>query len=161
MDNNENDIQKNNIINDMYKDKLTKRENNNLNVEPNNNNANQLINLKNLNLLSLQEIDHGQSSQFQSSNNGSPILSPKEGKKRRIGIWFQENNILNKEDKENNNQFADTSLNLINDEKEKNKSTKSNIINKLMQFENSLKGYFIMICVIFVSIFFYDIKMIV
>ena len=160
MDNNENDIQKNNIINDMYKDKLTKREKNNLNIEPNNNNANQLINLKNLNLLSLQEIDHGQSSQFQSSNNGSPILSPKEGKKRRIGIWFQENNILNKEDKENNNQFADTSPNLINDEKEKNKSTKSNIINKLMQFENSLKGYFIMICVIFVSIFFYDIKMI-
>ena len=156
MDNNENEIQKNDIITDMYKDKLTKRENNKLNVEQNN----KLINLQNLNLLSLQEIDQAPSSQFQSSNNGSPILSPKEGKKRRIGIWFQENNILNKDDKENNNQFADTSPNLINEEKDKNKDNKSILLTKLKNFEYSLKGYFIMICVIFISIFFYDIKMI-
>ena len=78
MANNENIFQGNDIINDIYKDKLTKRENNKLKVEQNNNNLNPSTNTKNLNLFSLQEIDLAQSSQLQSSNNGSPILSPKE-----------------------------------------------------------------------------------
>ena len=162
MANNENIFQGNDIINDIYKDKLTKRENNKLKVEQNNNNLNPSTNTKNLNLFSLQEIDLAQSSQLQSSNNGSPILSSKEGKKRRIGIRFTENFIFNNEDKENNNtQYVDTSPNLINDNnKEKIKINESKFMDKLKNYEYFLKGYFIMICVIFISIFFYDIKMI-
>ena len=150
MANNENIFQGNDIINDIYKDKLTKRENNKLKVEQNNNNLNPSTNTKNLNLFSLQEIDLAQSSQLQSSNNGSPILSSKEGKKRRIGIRFTENFIFNNEDKENNNtQYVDTSPNLINDNnKEKIKINESKFMDKLKNYEYFLKGYLIMIFIV-------------
>ena len=147
-----------NPILEIYKDKLTKRSELN---EPKteNNQVNVLKNLKNINLLNLQELEQIQSSQVQSSNNDSPINSPKEGKKRRIGIWFQENKLLNNDNEKNNDNNSNI---MSNNEEEKNLITKkeNKFLSELKQFEFSLKGYFIMICVVFITIFFYDIKMI-
>ena len=147
-----------NPILEIYKDKLTKRSELN---EPKteNNQVNGLKNLKNINLLNLQELEQIQSSQVQSSNNDSPINSPKEGKKRRIGIWFQENKLLNNDNEKNNDNNSNI---MSNNEEEKNLITKkeNKFLSELKQFEFSLKGYFIMICVVFITIFFYDIKMI-
>ena len=120
-----------NILNNIYKDKPTERINEikipimNLNKE--NENKNEIDN------------DNSQSDQ----------------KKRRQGLWFE--NIIQKEKQENKVETLQYNLNedKIEEVKENNCSK---LINKIKDFEISKTGCIIMLIIVLLSLFYYDFK---
>ena len=93
------------------------------------------------------------------SNHALSPLTPKEGKRRRQGLWFR--NLPGK-DEEKDKNLSEDNKDDNSEVEEKNKSSEScinKIINKLKKYEASEIGCIVMLIVIGVSLCFYDIKL--
>ena len=87
------------------------------------------------------------------------ILSPKGDKKRRQGLWL--NNVFAKE--EEKEQKTNSTPQVNSDLNKSDKTSNSfffNILEKIKKYENSQTGIIIMLTVIAISLFFYDIRII-
>ncbi len=93
------------------------------------------------------------------SNHALSPLTPKEGKKRRQGLWFR--NLPGK-DEEKDKNLSEDNKDDNSEVEEKNKSSENcinKIINKLKKYEASEIGCIVMLIVIGFSLCFYDIKL--
>ena len=93
------------------------------------------------------------------SNHALSPLTPKEGKRRRQGLWFR--NLPGK-DEEKDKNLSEVNKDDNSEVEDKNKSSENcinKIINKLKKYEASEIGCIVMLIVIGVSLCFYDIKL--
>ena len=88
------------------------------------------------------------------------ILSPKGDKKRRQGLWL--NNVFVKEEEKEQKTISSPQVNSDLNKSDKNSNLfYFNIIEKIKKYENSQTGIIIMLSVIVISLFFYDIRIII
>ena len=143
---NNNNIEKKEIIENIYKDKITERiENKEISLIEENKKENE------------NENDKSQSS----------IVSPGEQKKRRQGLWFgnlfpKEKNEYKEENNSNKNDNEERNTN-NNAESEKSQIKQNcffNLRNKIKEYETSKTGCIIMLIIVFITLIYYDFKII-
>ena len=136
---NNNNIEKKEIIENIYKDKITER-----------------IENKEISLIEENKKEN------ENDKSQSSIVSPGEQKKRRQGLWF--GNLFPK-DKENNSNKNDNEERNTNNNAESEKSQIKqncffNVRNKIKEYETSKTGCIIMLIIVFITLIYYDFKII-
>ena len=137
---NNNNIEKKEIIENIYKDKITER-----------------IENKEISLIEENKKEN------ENDKSQSSIVSPGEQKKRRQGLWF--GNLFPKDKEENNSNKNDNEERNTNNNAESEKSQIKqnyffNVRNKIKEYETSKTGCIIMLIIVFITLIYYDFKII-
>ncbi len=141
---NNNNIEKKEIIGNIYKDKITER-----------------IENKEISLIEENKKEN------EDDKSHSSVVSPGEQKKRRQGLWFgnlfpKENNENKEENNSNKNENEERNTN-NNAESEKSQIKQNcffNVRNKIKEYETSKTGCIIMLIIVFITLIYYDFKII-